>query len=112
MEVVPVPLEELVRLHVENHVEVASRTTEAASFAFARVADAGVGLDAGGNLDEDLVFAADAAVAFAGEAGGADDRAGAAANGAGAGDGEEALLRTNLAAAAALLAGFGLLAIC
>jgi hypothetical protein len=110
VQVIAVALEELVRLDVEYDVEVAGRATETAGFALAGVADAGVLLDAGGDLDQDLVLAGDAGVAAAGGAGCADDRAGAAAHWAGARDGEEALLRTDLAAAAALLAGLGLFA--
>ena len=111
MEVVAIALEEFVGLHFEDDIKISRRTSEAAGLAFAGVADASVCLDSCGDFDEDTVLACDTGVSLAAGTRCANDGARAAADGAGASDGEEALLRTDLAAASALLTGFGLLAI-
>src|SRR6185437_13429892 len=52
VQVVAVALKELVRLHAEDHIQIAGRPAEASCFALALVANARVLLDARRNLDE------------------------------------------------------------
>jgi hypothetical protein len=87
MKIVAVPLKELVRLDVENDVKVTGGAAEYAGLALALVADAGVLLHAGGNLDQDGVLLLDPGLAPAALAGIADGGTRAAALGAGSASG-------------------------
>ncbi len=95
MDVGAVALEEAMRLHREEDVEVAGRAAAHPRLALAREPDARAVLDAGGDGHRQHLLLARAALAAALAAGILDDAAGAMAGGAGALDGEEALLRAH-----------------
>ena len=105
VQVVAVALEELVVLHEDHHVEIAGRTALGARFAFAGQAQALSGGNPGRNLHRQLARLLNRAAAPAGLAGLGDHLAGAAALAASARHGEEALLKADLAGAAAAWAG-------
>jgi hypothetical protein len=92
-------------LHGDDDVEVAGRTAGGAVLSFAVQPQTLSGGDAGRDLDRELAVTGDASGAMARRAGCGDDLARAAALGAGARDGEEALLISQLAAAVAGRAG-------
>src|SRR5690606_15612525 len=96
-----VALEQFVRLHRQEDVEVAARPAALARLALARQADARAVVDARRNLEAELAGLADLAVAPAGGAGVGDHLARAAAAGAGALDLEEAVGLTHAPGAAA-----------
>src|SRR5690606_8132487 len=96
-----------VPLHMDEDVEVARRRAARACLALARQADTGALVDAGGYVDLKRLSLVDATLAPAFGAGIGDHLARAMASGTGALDHEEALLRADLAAAAALTAGAG-----
>ncbi len=93
------------RTDVDDHVEVAGRTTNRAVLAFAVQAEPLTVIDPRRNPNRHAPIAGDAPGAAAGWAGIADDLAGRAALAARPGDDEEALLEAQLAGAAALRAG-------
>src|SRR6185312_5570324 len=101
MDVGAVALEDAVRLDREEDVKVARRAAAHAGLALAGQADARAVLDAGRNVDGQRLLLAHAALAAAVPARILDDAAGAVAGGAGALDGEEALLRPDAAGAVA-----------
>ena len=94
-------LEDRVPGDVDEDVEIARRPAAHARLALARQADARAFVDAGGNVDRERLALVDAPLAPAGRAGIGDRLADAAALRAGLLDHEEALLRADLAAAAA-----------
>src|SRR6185437_10409630 len=101
-------LEEGVGAHVDQHVEIAGRTTGRPGFAFTAKAKLHALLDAGGHADRALDLALDAALAPALGAGIADDHAGAAAGAlaaAGVAFGEALELDLDLGALKRLLEG-------
>src|SRR6185437_2573301 len=101
MDVGAVALEQAMRRDREEDVEIARRRPAHAALALAGEADAGAVLDAGRDRDGEGLLLAHAALAGAGAARLLDDAAGALARGAGALDGEEALLRAHAARALA-----------
>ena len=107
VEVVTVALELGVLGHVHDHVQVARRATGEAGLALAVQPQALARGDAGRDLDGQLALACDAPRAPAPGARLADHAPRAAAQAARAGDGEEALLVTQLARPAALPARLG-----
>src|SRR5688572_17056477 len=104
-QIVAVALKERMVLDVDDDVQVAGRSSRGPCFALPAETQALSGGDARGDAHRDLAFLRDAARAAAFRARLADDRAGATALPAGAGDGKEALLVAKLAAALALRAG-------
>src|ERR1700733_300300 len=104
MQIMPFALEVRVRLRCQHNVQIAGIATEAARIAFPLVADACAILHTRRNLHLDGVLLLHAPFTDAGMARFDDHLAGSAADGAGACDGEEALLEAHLPAAAALLA--------
>lgn len=110
MEIVAMALKESVRLDGEYDVEITVLAVEAPGIALAGVANASAIFNAGGNFDLEFEVSGDAGFTTAGCAGVVDESAGTTACAAGARDGEEALLKTDLASATALTAGDGSLA--
>src|SRR4051812_47578689 len=100
MNVGAVALEQPVVRHREENIEIARRRAAQARFALAGETDARAFLDAGGNVDAERALAPHAALAAARLARLLDDLALAVTARTGALDGEEALLRANLALAA------------
>src|SRR6185437_5261703 len=107
IEVGAVALEERVRLDGEENIEIARRPAAHASFPLAGQANAGSVLDAGGNVDRERALPGHAAGAGAFVARVFDRLPAAVTGGAGALDGEEALLRAHAPMSAAGLAGRG-----
>ena len=108
IEVGAVALEEGMRLHRQENIQIARRPAAHARLALAREADAGAVLDAGRHIDRERALHRLAARARAGRAGIVDDLAAPLTGRAGALDGEEALLRAHAAMAGAGGAGLGL----
>ena len=94
-------------LHVDEQVEVAARCPTDARLAFTRDADAGAVVDPGGDVDRNLALLEGAPFARTGGARIGDDLARSLALRAAALDDEEALLRADLARAAARRTGLG-----
>src|SRR5580658_1513190 len=101
MDVGAVALEEAMRLDGEEDIEIARAAAAQAGLALAGETDARAVFDARGNGDREGLLLALPALAAAGAARILDDAAGAVAGGAGALDGEEALLRAHAAGAMA-----------
>src|SRR5262249_6972817 len=101
-EIVAVAAEELVLLHLNHHVQVSGRSAERTRFTFALQPQLLTGCNARRNLDRELSIARDPSRAAARLARLGDNLSCAAALRAGSGDGEEALLESHLALAAAL----------
>ena len=93
-------------LDAHDDIQVAGRSALAAAFAFAGDAQAVAFVDAGREGHLDLLVFALPAVAVAFRAGVGDDLAAAPAGGAGGGHGEKTLADPDVAAAAAIAAGF------
>src|SRR5208283_3297983 len=105
MQVIAIALEELVRLDREHDVQIAGGSAEATGIALALIADARSLFDSCRNADVDHVLALDATISAAHAAGIRDHRACASACVAGPGNGEKALLISDLSMTLALLAG-------
>src|SRR3984885_14348909 len=108
IEVGAIALEERVRLYGEENIEIARRTAAHPRLALAGQADASAVLDTGGNVDRQRTLPRHAAGAGAFVARIFDRLPAAVTRGAGALDGEEALLRPHPPVAAASLAGYRL----
>src|SRR5579871_281354 len=108
IKIMTVALEDRMRRERDEDVEIARGSAIEARLAFAGEADARAFLDAGGDVDLERAFLLHLARAAAGFARRAHVTAGAAAIGAGAFDGEEALLGADLAHARAGRALLGL----
>src|SRR5271154_388216 len=108
IEVGAVALEERMRLDGEKNVKVAGRPAPHSRLALAGETNAGAVLDAGGNIDRERALPGPAAGAGAFVARIFDRLPAAVTGGAGAFDGEEALLRAHPPMAAAGLAGYRL----
>src|ERR1700733_348938 len=107
IEVGAIALEERVRLYGEENIGIARRTAAHPRLALAGQADAGAVLDAGGNVDRQRTLPRHAARAGAFVARVFNRLPAAVTGGAGALDGEEALLRPHTPMSAAGLAGRG-----
>ena len=103
-----VALEDRVLAHLDEDVEIARRAAAQPGLALAGQPDAGAGLDARGDVDRQRRSFSTRPAPCADLAGVLDDLAGAAAGRAGPLDGEEALLRADLAHAGAGRAGLRL----
>ncbi len=108
VEVVLLPVEERVLLHVHDDVEIARGAAGTAVFALAIEAQALAGRDAGRDLHRQLALACGAPGSAAGVARLGDGLSGAAAVGARTRDRQEALLIPKLAGAPALRARLSL----
>src|SRR5690606_33683845 len=105
VEVGAVAVEEVVRLHRAEDVEVPRRSAAQARLALIGETNAGAVLDALGDVDAEFAVLLTAALATAIGAGLLENLATALADRAGALDGEEALCGAHLAVAGAVLAG-------
>src|SRR5882757_10885324 len=92
-------------LHIEDNIQVASRSAIGAGFAFALHAQTSSSIHAGRNAELDDSFLLDASLTAAFNAALFDDLPGALAGGASARDGEKSLLIRELAASRTSLAG-------
>jgi hypothetical protein len=101
----PVALEDRVLFHLDEDVKIARRPAAQTGLALTGQPDAGAGLHPCGMFTDSCFSFCDPALAAAGLARVLDDLAHAVAGGAGAFDGEEALLRPHLAHAVAGRAG-------
>ena len=110
MKIMPVALEDGVLGHREENIKIAIGPAIGSRRAFARKPDAGAFLDARRHIHGKRAFLLYLARAAAGLAGMADDLARAAALGAAALDGEEALAGAHLAVTGAGGTGFGVVA--
>src|SRR5439155_2827479 len=88
--------EELVFLHIQDNVQVASGAAFAAGISFARDPQLGAVVDAGGNFDLERLFPDDTAIAMADWTAILDDLARTVTLTAGPRDAEETLLKTHL----------------
>jgi hypothetical protein len=101
VQIVALPLEEGMLLHMQNHVQVARRAAVEAAFSVSRETNAGSVFHAGGNFSVYRPLTQHPAFAFAFGAGIGDHITRTLAGGAGTRNTEETLLVANLAAAVA-----------